>query len=275
MGTEIIIVGGLLDAPNRSDFLARLKAEVSDEVSWDWISCPAEKHFEAPRDPMNRLAEKLNLWQRARRKNPESIAPQELRIIKLFDIHGRTAGIVYRYWPEPLLAPLGARTSAELINWLRSPEASLFAPREWMAGTTESAIVAILSKLLHNKSWNTTVQGHAWTKEEDLLTQSPVVRDDRPKVAVIEARRILPTLVDRLLLTKGSGQGNTPKEWSIDRRFLAAVKRAMISKSLAALREFECLHGLLDRIAEDQKKTYRLDLEIVTDKVRSVCRERD
>ena len=144
---------------------------------------------------------------------------------------------------------------------------------EWMAGTTESAIVAILSKLLRNKSWNTTVQGHAWTKEEDLLTQSPVLRDDRPKVA-IEARRILPTLVDRLLLTKGSGQGNTPKEWSIDRRFLAAVKRAMISKSLVALREFECLHGLLDRIAEDQEKTYRLDLEIVTDKVRSVCRER-
>ncbi|MEI8375125.1 MAG: hypothetical protein WCJ35_20075 [Planctomycetota bacterium] len=274
MATEIIVVGGLLDAPNQSDFLARLKAEVSDEVSWDWIVCAADRHFEAPRGPMNRVAEKLNLWQRDRRKNAENIVPEELHVVTLFDINGRTKGIVYRYWPEPLLAPLTARTSTELIEWLRSPEANLFPSPEWMAGVTEAAIVAILCKLLRNKSWNSSVQGHAWTKEQNLLTQSPVKRDDRPKAA-IEASRLLPTLADRLLLTKGAGQGNTPKEWSIDTRFLAAVKRAMISKSLASLREFECLRGLLDRIAEDQEKPYRLDVEIVTDKVRSVCRERD
>ena len=274
MATEIIIVGGLQDAPSRSDFLARLKAEVSDEVSWDWISCAAEQHFEAPRGPMNRIAEKLNLWRRARRKNAERIVPEELNVITLFDIHGRSEGIVHKHWPERFRAPLTARTSTEFIKWLRSPEANLFPPSEWMAGVTEAALVAILSKLLRNKSWNPSVQGHAWTKEEDLLTQSPVIRDDRPKAA-IEARRLLPTLTDRLLLTKGAGQGNTPKEWSIDTRFLAAVKRAMISKSLVALLEFECLRGLLDRIAEDQEKPYRLDVEIVTDKVRSVCRGRD
>ena len=60
MATEIIIVGGFLDAPGQDDLLTRLRADVSNEVTWEWISCDAPHHFEAERGPMNRLAEKLN-----------------------------------------------------------------------------------------------------------------------------------------------------------------------------------------------------------------------
>lgn len=276
MSRKIILIGGLLDQAPRGAFLDRLKSEVCADDEWVWIEATAADSFQPHHSVMNRLTDELRKWRNAKSKAESGGAKQEpesLILVKLVHLHGRASHQLYAVWPDPKLAPFEASTSDALIEWLRSPASDLFPPVEWWAGVTEAALVAILCKLLRNKSWNASVQGHAWTKEEDLLTQSPVARDDRPKVG-IEANRLLSSLSGRLLLTKGAGQGKTPTEWSIDTQYLSAVKQAIVSKSLSPLREFPELRNLLDRIVAEEEKVYRLDIEIVTEKVVFVCRER-
>jgi len=274
MSTEIVLIGGLLDGPDPVHFIERLKSEVSSDVEWDWLHCNQADSYQPPRNPTARIFDKLNSWRSARKKGRADLKPEELYVVKLYDLHGRTANLLYRAWPEPILAPETARTSSELVNWLGSPASNLFPPKEWWAGSVEAALVAILCKLLKRKSWNSGVAGHKWTKEDDLLTQFPVLRDDRPTVA-IEASRMLDSLQGRLLLTKGAGQGKTPKEWSIDRQFLQFVKQSVLSNSLTPLRAVAGLDGLLRRIEQDEQRTFRLDGEIVTERVRAICRARD
>jgi hypothetical protein len=220
------------------------------------------------------MLEKLNSWQSAQRKGKRDLKPEKLFVVKLCDLHGRTQSLLYRAWPDPILAPDTARTADRLIQWLRSPAANLFPPREWWAGIVEAALVAILCKLLKNKSWNSTLAGHAWTKEDDLLNQSPVQRHDYPAVG-IEARRVLDSLNGRLLLTKGASQGNTPKEWSIDTRFLPLVKQAILSNSVSPLCGIAGLEGLFRRIEQCGERTVRLDQDVVNERIRAICRARE
>ena len=162
------------------------------------------------------------------------------------------------------------RSSDDVLRWLACAEAGLFPRREWIAGITEAAIVAILCKLLRNKSWNANVQGHQWTKEADLLNQAPVQRAALPSVA-IEARRILNSLSSSILLTKGAGQGKTPKEWSINTRFLPEIKRAILRGDIQELSGVASFQGILQRI-ERQERSVSLVGEIVTERVYAVCR---
>jgi hypothetical protein len=274
MSTEIVLIGGLLDEPAPAEFIERLQLEVSAEVAWDWVHCTQANVFQPPASLTARVFDRLNSWRSTRKKARSDLKPETLLVVKLYDLHGRTASLLYRAWPEPILAPNTARTSDALVDWLVSPAANLFPPKEWWAGTVQAALVAVLCKLVRNKSWNSSVSGHAWTKEDDLLTQSPVRRDDRPTVA-IEARRMLDSLNGRLLLTKGAGQGKTPKEWSIDTQFLPFVKHSILSNSLAPLKVIAALDGLLRRIEQSEQCTFRLDGEIVTERVRAICRTRD
>ncbi len=273
MSTEVVLIGGLLDEPAPAKFIERLRLEVSAEVAWDWVYCTRANLFQPPGSVTARVFDRLNSWRSARKTARGDLKPETLLVVKLYDLHGRTASLLYRAWPEPILAPDWARTSEGVTGWLVSPAANLFPPKEWWAGTAEAAIVAILCKLVRNKSWNSSVSGHAGTKEDDLLTQSPVQRADWPKVA-IEARRILDSLNGRLLLTKGAGQGKTPKEWSIDTQFLPLVKQSILSNSLAPLKGVAGLDGLLRRIEQTEQHPFRLDGEVVTERVRAICRAR-
>jgi hypothetical protein len=142
-----------------------------------------------------------------------------------------------------------------------------------MAGVTEAALVAILSKLVKKKHWNRSVQGHNWTKEEHLLNEAPVTISGRPAVS-IEARRMLDSLDGTLLLAKGAGQGKTPKEWSINENLLSAIKQMMIKSSVEPLRAINALDGLVGRMEADDERVYRLDGIVVTERVLAVCRQR-
>jgi hypothetical protein len=276
MPRKIILVGGLADEPRRDAFLERLRSEVSDGDEWVWIYSREVDSFQPNNKSMNRLLDELRKWLAANKK-ADSIElaprPEPIVVVKLVDLHGRAANQLFSIWHGPILVPKAVRTSDQLVPWLKSPESGLFPPREWYAGLTEAALVSILCKLLKRKSWNPDVHGHAWTMEEHLLTESPVVRSDRPKVA-IEAGRLLPTLEGRLLLTKGGGQGKTPREWSIDTKFLAAIKRAVTASSVTPLEVFPCLKNVLERVARETQKPYRLDGVIVNERVIFICRER-
>ena len=58
MAREIVIIGGLLDQPDRSNVDARLKSDVSSDVQWTWIACDETTHFEPPRGRMLALCDR-------------------------------------------------------------------------------------------------------------------------------------------------------------------------------------------------------------------------
>jgi hypothetical protein len=271
MATKIIIVGGLLDEPERDEFTSRLQAEVSAAVTWEWIACRKANHFEPPRGVMNRVVEELNRWKSARKKDKPT-EPETLYVVKLFDLHPRSENLLLRAWGDPVRPPTDVRRADELVTWMQSPEANLFPKKEWFGDATEAALIAILCKLLKNRSLNSSRNGRMWTKEQDLLGQAPVMRPEWPSVS-IEASRILPSLDGSLLLSKGSGQGKTPKEWSIDTQYLPAVKQAITNNSFEPLRQAGVLAAALGKV-RDGDRIYRLDDEVVNEKVKATCRGR-
>jgi hypothetical protein len=265
MAVSIIIVGGLPVDTDRLSLLDTLNERTSDDVEWDWIKSDASTHFEPRRNDFNRLIGRL------RRIRGEDDKP---RVVKLYNLHPRSAHQLYRAYPDPVLVPPGIGTADELIDWILSPAANLIPRVEWSANTKEAALVAILCKLIRNKSWNRNTQGHEWTKEADLLGQSPVSRREHQEV-LIEAIRMLPTLWNKLLLAKGSSGGKTPKEWCIKLGHVTAVKKAVISRSFASLLAVAELADLVRRITTDEDRRHRLDEDVVSERIRQICRDRD
>jgi hypothetical protein len=273
MSTKIILVGGMLDTVTHDSFVARLARDVPFPASWEWVWSRQAEQYQPSRKAMMRLLDQLRQWKVAKEKSKHggpAPSPESLTVLKLFDLHGRATHGLRAIWPDLKHVPADIRTSDKVIEWLRSPDAALFPPDEWLAGITEAAIVAILCKLIKNHDWNPDVQGHNWTKEVDLLNQAPVQRNNEPQVA-IEARRILKNLRGTILLTKGANQGNTPREWSINSHYLPQIKQAILGASLDALAEIDGLAGFLRRI-DQQERSINLLGEVVTDGVKEICR---
>lgn len=268
MPKQIIIVGGLQDVADRVQVLDELKARSKQEdIEWDWISCDQKHHFEPHKKPFNHLLEKLRLARRVA-ADPGNPA-EEIIVVKLFRLHGRSQSQLYRTCRDPVLVPRHVIDAHELIEWLFSEEANLVPRREWWATCQEAAITAILAKLIRNKSWNKNTQGHNWTKEKDLLGQAPVMRSDCQEIAT-DARRMIGTLEGDLLLKKGSGHGATPREWSIRLDYLPQVKQAILQRTLAPLAQVPGVSRIIESAAGDERP-YRLDQEVVTEHVRQIC----
>lgn len=264
MALSIIIVGGLSVDTDRSSLLKTLSERTSDDIEWDWIKSDASTNFEPRKNDFNRLISRLH------RIRGEEDKP---RVVKLYALHQRSASQLYRVYPDPVLVPANVGTAEDLLDWIVSPAANLIPRFEWFANTKEAALVAILCKLIRNKSWNENTQGHAWTKEADLLGQAPVSRREHQDV-LIAATRMLPTLQNELLLTKGSSGGKTPKEWCIKLDHVRAVKKAIISQSFESLLAVAELADLIRQIATDEDRRHRLDENVVSERVRQLCRDR-
>ena len=276
MSRKLIIFGGLPDEPSIETLISKLRTHVSSDVDWFWVRSTVADGYRPNHKSMNRHADELGKWQKAKKREQEGgppPTPERLEVLLLFALHGQSKNTIFNLWPDPTLIPANVDSLDKLADWLQSPEAHLFPRLEWWAGVQEAALVAMLCKLLSKKKWNSSMHGHAWAKEEHLLNESPVVRDDRPTV-VIEARRMISTLEGKLLLSKGAAQGNTPKEWSINSKFLPQIKSAILAHSLAGLRTICDLDGLFERIENEAPKAFRLDIEIVSEKVRFECRQR-
>lgn len=269
MAKTIILIGGSLREVDHAKVVRQLNGATRDhDISWQWVYCDRAAHFEPRKKPLNRALESIR--QAGRSKAAGNDPPEEIIVVKFFHLHGRTQGQLYAACPDPVLVPQGVDDERAIVAWLLSEDANLVPRRAWFATCEEAAIVAILAKLIRNRAWNKDTQGHNWTKEEDLLGQSPVLRSDFQQIAV-EARRMLDRLAGTLLLKKGSGQGKTPREWSINLALLPQVKNAILERSLTPLASVPGLEQLIADAASGNRE-YRLDEEVVTERVRQTCR---
>jgi hypothetical protein len=140
-----------------------------------------------------------------------------------------------------------------------------------MGSLAEAALCALLAKLVKNKSWNKDTQGHAWTKEADLLGQAPV---NRPQFAEVksEAEHILSNGEGTLFLTKGGSQGKTPKEWSIQLKYVPLVKAVLSTRDFRGLAKHPELMVIAKKFSKPSTRSYRVDGDIVNQRVLDICR---
>jgi hypothetical protein len=268
MSKDIYIVGGLPEAVDFRSVVAELNSQTaSHDITWAWIYCDAAGSFAPPDRLFKQL---LELIRQSRRR--VAVPSRELVVAKLGYLNGKAENQLYREeYSDPVNVPREVVDGCSLIAWLLSPEANLVPHLVWNATLTEAAIIALLVKLVRHKRWNKDTQGHQWTVEEDLLGQAPVMRSDYQPIAV-EARAIVERLRGTLLIRKGSGQGNTPREWSINIAHLSAVKKSILIQSLAPLGAIAGLESLI-QTASQGERIYRLDEGVVSERVRQICRE--
>jgi hypothetical protein len=264
MPQKVVIVGGLDDGTTRDELLDSLGRKSGADTQWEWIRADEVNRYRVPPKYLYPLLAELSRTDRS--------VHQSLHVVKLHRLHGHDASKLYALC-EPVPVPKTIDTAGALIEWLFSPEANLVPRHEWYGNCAEAALVAILSKLLRNKSWNNDNSGHAWTKEQDLLRQSPVFRREFPDVSR-EAEKLLSTLNGSLLLCKGGKQGKTPKEWSIHLGALGYVKESVMKHSLDPMRAIAEMAPIIERACRDEQRHYRLDGEIVNERVRQICSDR-
>lgn len=257
MAQSIVIVGGLPGDPDRKTVLNRLKERTEDDITWDWVRADADGSYQPPEKFVRRLTGRI-------RQEKDG----QTKVVKLPLLHNRTQNNLHQA-TDPVQVPRDLNTVDEVIEWLFSREANLVPVREWFGSVREAAMMAILSKLIRNKSWNKDTQGHEWTKEEDLLGQAPVDRPKHQQVA-IEARSMMGRLKSRGLLLDKGGTAGTPKEWSINIRFLPLVKQTVVQQCFAPLETDASLKPIVTYVG-DKDRTIRIDGEIVSERVRGTC----
>lgn len=257
MPKRVVIVGDLSERPKRSDVLGPLGARAAN-IQWEWVQAEGVA-FNAPPKYFTPLLADLQ------RKKPND----EFVVVKLASLNGRDQHRLYAACPDPVEPPQDIHRAAELVEWLVSDDAGIVQPRPWREAPRGVGLLAVLTKLIRNKSWNKDTQGHMWTKEIDLLGQAPVCRPNQQWL-LAEAGEVLNC---PLFISKGGKQGATPKEWSIRLKFLPAVKRAITKRSLDPLREEPELAALLGSIARDGGEPVEIDDGIISEKVRAICRD--
>lgn len=261
MARRITIIGGLPSDPDRERLLIQLRDRSGDDVEWDWIKADPPQ-YDVPKKPLIRLL--------GRFRNPRpGVAPTT--VVKLDYLNGKVANLIHQAVSDPKLAPPSIEGVEDLIEWLFSPEANLIPRTEWFGNLVEAALAAVLGKLIRNKSWNKDTQGHAWTEQADLLGQSPVCR---PGFDAIRGEAAALLDVGTLFLSKGGQEGKTPKEWCINLAHVPLVKRMMIARSLAQLATEPDLVAFHRRVVKmGQEQLYRIDGEIVNERVMYICRK--
>lgn len=264
MARRIVIVGGLPANADQTQLLAELTARSGVNVDWDWIKAELQQSYNPPERPFKRLL--------AAFRNPRPSAERPI-VVKLHLLHGRAQASLYQAIGDPVAAPKSLAGMSELIDWLLSPEANLVPRTEWYGNLTEAALAALLSKLIRNKSWNKDSQGHAWTREADLLGQAPVSRPRFPDIRS-EASTLLGMTTGTMFLSKGGDQGKTPKVLCVNLMHLALVKRMIIRQSFSGLADQACFARLHRRIQESSGQSYRIDGALINERVRQICQER-
>ena len=261
MRRRVVVIGDLSNRPGRDELLCLLEQDCPS-IDWEWLK-PETPAFNLPKGPFNHILATL------RDKNKTDKIPI---IVKLYHMHGRDQNTLYRACPDPVEAPRRLSDVDELARWILSSEAGIVQEKVWELPVRAAALIAILSKLIRNKSWNKYSQGHQWTKEVDLLRQAPVHRADG--LFQDEAHKLL-SKANPLLFSKGGSQGKTPLGWCIQILYLPVVKQAISTSSLAPLRQTESLRDFMSFVDDDRDKGAKVvvDSKIVSERIRCICRE--
>jgi|GEM_PF-5646749 len=262
MVSRIVLIGALPGDPVRADILGQLRERSGSMVDWDWIRAEVASGGRPNPKDMNRLLTDIQ-------RRGKSQSDNNTTIVKLPILRPESINTIHKCC-DPVRVPLGLSSFTDIIEWLFSDDANLIPRNEWYGTLRESALVALLSKLIRNKSWNKDTQGHAWTTEENLLNQAPVLRSTFQSIAV-ESRRMLPKLSSGLLICKG-GTAGTPREWCIRLEYVGAAKSAIIGQNLTQLLSIQGLEAISHYIYAKQEGHFRLDGEIASEKVRGICR---
>jgi hypothetical protein len=260
--TRVVVVGDLPSRPNRTELLEKLTAEHA-EIQWEWLQAEGD-HYNLPHKLFQRLLHDL----RSRKDGKPVVI-----VVKLAGLHGKDENTLYRAYADPKLPPKEIDSADELIEWLLSADAQIVPQLSWVLPVREAGLLAVLAKLIKNKSWNKDTQGHAWTKHDDLVGQSPVNRPEFPQT-YSEAMACIERATGTLLLTKGGNQGKTPKEWCIHTGCLPAVKRAIIERSFDPLRAESKLSSLMEFVDRGPDERVEVDKTLLSERVRGVCRDR-
>jgi hypothetical protein len=195
--TRVVVVGDLPSRPNRTDLLATLTTRHA-EIQWEWLQAESDQ-YNLPPKPFARLLHEL----RSRRDGKPVII-----VVKLAGLHGKDENTLYHAYSDPKLPPKEIEGADGLIEWLLSAEAQIVPQQSWVLPVREAGLLAVLAKLIRNKSWNKDCHGHAWTQHDDLVGQAPVNRPEFPQVYG-EALTCIDRATGTLLLTKGGSQGKT------------------------------------------------------------------
>lgn len=262
MVRRIILIGALPEDPSRPEVLKQLQMRSTSAIEWDWVRAEIASGGRPAQKDLRRLLTELQQLNNQGRQG-------EIVVVKLPILRADSIHAIHSYC-DPTMVPRNLYLLAEIVEWLFCDEANLIPRRTWLGTLREAALVAILSKLIRNKSWNKDTHGHEWTTEENILGQAPVLRPNFQMIGV-EARRMLPKLNNGLLISKG-GTAGTPKEWCIRLQYVGAVKNAIIEQSVSSLLEKKGLEVLANYVNSESDRHFRLDGEIVSEKIRSICR---
>ena len=245
------ILVGRLESVSRNSLLKNL-SEAYPDHKFEWFEAEPP-NSRVPHKKFERLIHEIR-------------STSDLKLLKFIDLHKEQQHRLYKYHPN--LVPVLKEVADEeaVIEFIGN---TFFPP--WEVSAQGLSLLAILSKLLRNKSWNTDVSGHQWTKESDLLGQAPVKRKNSPET-LDQAKDVLSRgKTSKLLLTKGSSQKKTPKEWSINSTYLPLVKRVFLDRDLSCLSHKE-LSNLLNYMLSDDPE-FQVDDGIRSAKVLNVCEE--
>lgn len=258
---EIVIVGALAGDPAKRDLIQKL-IDKDQSIRWDWVRV-LEATALPNRSDIDRLVNRL--------RNPRE---KKITVVKLKILDGKTANRLFSTTASIVLPPVAAKSVDDVVSWIFSAEANLVPRIEWFVNYEEAALLALLSKLIRRKYWNKDQSGHKWLKETKLLNQTPVKDPDRGQIR-IKALEILPRLYSAgVLLTKGSSGGATPKEWSINTRFLPAIKTTVISAKFDALAELNEIADLIFSIVDSSDdRTINAFDKIINSSVLDNCRD--
>jgi hypothetical protein len=259
----ILIVGALEQPCNQDDVLQALRtategADSGEPVAWEWVMAhrPA---YRLPRDSrLNRFLYEAT----------DSIAQTVLVMLKC--LNGDDRGRLLKKQSDPVRVPKTVTVGSELVDWLLDPDNGLVPRQEWWASAREASFFAILAKLLKNKAWANGPQNHNFTQEADLLGQAPVSVHSSVQA---EAVNLLDKMNEVLLVTKGSSQGTTKKEWAIYLPKLGVVMDAFLSASLGPLESDASLGPLLRYVrGGTSAPLLRVDEFVQVQRVRAICR---
>ena len=248
-----VILAGMIEGVSRKSVLAKLHlAQPDHQFNW----------FEANQDDL-RIPDKY-----FRQLMHQVHADQKATVLKLYNLDYKQQNKLYECC-QPVPIPREITDEATLVVHVLE----LLFPA-WKVSAKDFSLLAILSKLLRNKSWNPDVHGHNWTQENDLLGQAPVNRKGYPE-SVTQARPMLNRAKKcGLLLTKGSGHGKTPKGWSINTDYLPQVKKVFLDREFAPLRTENKLADLFDNVSSGELEFF-VDDGIRSPMIIAICEERE